>query len=192
VSKFGVIFASAQANFGIGGLTVVIVRDDLIGRVEPSTPSMLNYKLLSDNRSMYNTPPVFNIYMTKLMLDWMISIGGLEELKRRNERKASIIYDFLDISKFYTTPVDNKCRSMMVVRFFTGEADLDEKFITEAEAAGFINLRADKNVGGMCAAIYNSMPTEGVEKLVEFMKTFEHENPRFTDYIEEENILPVL
>ena len=192
VSKFGVIFASAQANFGIAGLTVVIVRDDLIGRVEPSTPSMLNYKLLSDNRSMYNTPPVFNIYMTKLMLDWMVSIGGLEELKRRNERKASIIYDFLDISKFYTTPVDNKCRSMMVVRFFTGEADLDEKFITEAEAAGFINLRADKNVGGMCAAIYNSMPVEGIEKLVEFMKAFEHENPRFNDYIEEESILPVL
>lgn len=181
VSKFGLIFASAEANFGIAGLTVVIVRDDLIGRVDPSTPSTLNYKLLADNRSMYDTPPVFNLYMMKHMVDWMISIGGLDELKRRNEHKASIIYDELDRSQYYTTPVDKKCRSMMVVRFFTGDAELDEKFIAEAEARGLTNLRADKNIGGMRAAIFNSMPLEGIEKLKELMKEFAEDNPRFDD-----------
>lgn len=179
VSKFGLIFASAEANFGIAGLTLVIVRDDLIGRVDASTPSMLNYKLLADNRSMYNTPPVFNIYMMKLMADWMVSIGGLDELKRRNEHKASIIYDELDRSQYYTTPVDKKCRSMMVVRFFTGDAELDEKFIAEAEAIGLTNLRAEKNIGGMRAAIFNSMTLDGIEKLKEFMKDFADNNPRF-------------
>ncbi len=179
VSKFGLIFASAEANFGIAGVTLVIVRDDLIGRVDPLTPSMLNYKLLADNRSMYNTPPVFNIYMMKLMVDWLISIGGLVELKRRNEHKASIIYDELDRSQYYTTPVDNKCRSMMVVRFCIGDAELDEKFIKEAEERGLTNLRADKNIGGMRAAIFNSMPLAGIEKLRDFMKEFAEENTRF-------------
>ena len=182
VSKFGLIFASAEANFGIAGLTLVIVRDDLIGRVDPLTPSMLNYKLLADNRSMYNTPPVYNIYMMKLVLDWITSIGGLEELKRRNEHKASLIYDDLDKSKFYTTPVDNRCRSMMVIRFFTGDAELDEKFLTEAEARGLVNLRAEKNIGGMRAAIYNSMPIEGIEALRKLMKDFADDNPRFGDF----------
>lgn len=182
VTKFGLIFASAEANFGIAGLTLVIVRDDLIGRVNPLTPSMLNYKLLADNRSMYNTPPVYNIYMMKLVLDWITSIGGLEELKRRNEHKASMIYDDLDKSKFYTTPVDNRCRSMMVIRFFTGDAELDEKFLTEAEARGLVNLRAQKNIGGMRAAIYNSMPIEGIEALRKFMKEFAEDNPRFGDF----------
>ena len=179
VAKFGLIFASAEANFGIAGLTLVIVRDDLIGRVNPLTPAMLNYKLLADHRSMYNTPPIFNIYMMKLMVDWMLSIGGLDELKRRNEHKAGVIYDELDRSQYYTTPVDNRCRSMMVVRFFTGDAELDEKFIAEAEARGLINLRADKNIGGMRAAIYNSMPIDGIHKLKELMKEFAAENPRF-------------
>ena len=179
VSKFGLIFASAEANFGIAGVTLVIVRDDLISRVDPMTPSKLNYKLLADSRSMYSTPPVFNIYMMKLMVDWMTSIGGLVELKRRNEHKASILYDELDRSPYYTTPVDNKCRSMMVIRFFTGEAELDEKFIAEAEERGLTNLRADKNIGGMRAAIYNSMSLEGIEKLREFMKEFSEDNPRF-------------
>ena len=128
---------------------------------------------------MYNTPPVFNIYMMKLMVDWMISIGGLDELKRRNEHKASIIYDELDRSQYYTTPVDNKCRSMMVVRFMIDDHKLDEKFIREAEEHGLINLRADKNVGGMRAAIYNSMTLEGIEKLKQFMKEFAEDNPRF-------------
>ena len=173
------IFASSEANFGIAGVTLVIVRDDLIGRVNPLTPSMLNYKLLSDNRSMYNTPPIFNIYMMKLMVDWMVSIGGLVELKRRNEHKASILYDELDRSKYYTTPVDNRCRSMMVIRFFTGDAELDEKFLAEAEERGLTNLRAEKNIGGMRAAIFNSMPIEGIEKLKQFMKDFADDNPRF-------------
>ena len=177
VSKFGVIFASAQANFGIAGLTVVIVRDDLIGRVPPLTPAMLNYKLLADNRSMYNTPPVFAIYMMDLMLEWMINIGGLVEIKRRNERKASLLYDFFDNSRYYTAPVDNKCRSITNIRFFTGDQEYDEKFITDAEANGLINLAAESNVGGMCAAVYNSMPIDGVNKLIEFMSNFEKLNP---------------
>ena len=178
VSKFGLIFASAEANFGIAGLTLVIVRDDLIGRVNPLTPSMLNYKLLADNRSMYNTPPVFAIYIMKLMMEWMIEAGGLIEIKRRNERKASLIYDFLDTSRYYTAPVESRYRSMTSIRFFTGDQEYDEKFITEAAKEGLINLEADKNVGGMCASIYNSMTIDGVNKLLEFMKNFEHANPR--------------
>lgn len=178
VSKFGVIFASAQANFGIAGLTVVIVRDDLIGRVAPSTPSMLNYKLLSDNRSMYNTPPVFAIYMMSLMLEWMISLGGLVEIKRRNERKASLLYDFFDNTKYYTAPVETKCRSITNVRFFTGDQEYDEKLIAAAEENGLINLKGEQNIGGMCAAIYNSMPIEGVNKLIEFLGDFEKMNPK--------------
>ena len=172
VSRFGLIFASAEANFGIAGLTLVIVRDDLISRVDPLTPSVLNYKIIADSRSMYNTPPVFNVYMMKLMADWMLFIGGLEELKRRNERKAGIIYDELDRSDFYTAPVDHKCRSMMIVRFFTGDADLDEQFLDEAQKQGLTNLRADKIIGGMRAAIFNSMPVEGIEKLRQFMRDF--------------------
>ena len=182
VSKFGLIFASSEANFGIAGLTIVIVRDDLIGRVDPLTPSMLNYKILADSRSMSDTPAVYNVYMMKLVLDWITSIGGLDELKRRNEHKASIIYDELDRSKFYTTPVDNRCRSMMVVRFFTGDAELDEKFLAEAESRGLVNLRAEKNIGGMRAAIFNSMPIEGIEALKKLMKEFAEDNPRFGDY----------
>ena len=176
VSKFGLIFASAESNFGIAGLTLVIVRDDLISRVDPSTPSMLNYKLLAERRSMYDTPPVYNIYMMKLMVDWMQSIGGLEELKRRNEHKASLIYDELDHSEFYTAPVNSKCRSMMNIRFHTDNKELDEKFIKEAAEQGFVNLRADSILGGMCASIYNSMPLEGIEKLRQFMHKFEIDN----------------
>ena len=116
--------------------------------------------------------------MMNLMLEWMISVGGLVEIKRRNERKASVLYDFFDNSRYYTTPVDNKCRSMMAVRFFTGDQEYDEKFIEGAEKAGLINLRADKNIGGMCASIYNSMPIEGVNKLLEYMKEFEQDNPK--------------
>lgn len=181
VSKFGLIFACAEANFGIAGLTLVIVRDDLISRVDNLTPSVLNYKIHAESRSMYNTPPVFNIYMMKLMADWMLSIGGLDELKRRNEHKAGIIYDELDRSDFYTAPVDHKCRSMMVVRFFTGDSDLDEEFLTEAEARGLVNLRADKIMGGMRAAIFNSMPIEGIEKLRQFMRDFadDHQDSKY-------------
>lgn len=176
VTKFGLIFASAESNFGIAGLTLVIVRDDLISRADPGTPSMLNYKLLANSRSMYDTPPVYNIYVMKLMVEWMLSIGGLEELKRRNEHKASLIYDELDNSDYYTAPVNSKCRSMMNIRFHTDNKDLDEKFIKEAEAQGLVNLRADNILGGMCASIYNSMPIEGIEKLKKFMNEFAQDN----------------
>ena len=181
VSKFGLIFASAESNFGIAGLTLVIVRDELIGRVDPMTPATMNYKLLADSDPAFNGASVFGIYMMKLMVDWMLSIGGLDELKRRNEYKASLIYDELDRANYYTRPVDSKYRSMMVVRFHTGDAELDRKFISEAADQGLLNLAAEENIGGMCAALYNSMTIDGIEKLRQFMKDFSEENPRFVD-----------
>ena len=180
VTKFGLIYAGAQINIAPAGLTIVIVRNDLIGDARPDTPAMFDYKLLSENRSLYNTPPVYNIYMAKLTLEWMLSVGGLEEMKRRNERKASLLYDYLDGSgqSYYTAPVDKKCRSMMNVAFVTGDGELDKKFAKEAAERGLINLAGHPSVGGMCASIYNAMPYEGVEKLVEFMKEFAKSNPR--------------
>ena len=176
VSKFGLIFAAAEANFGIAGLTLVIVRDDLISRAAPDTPAMLNYKVLANRHSLYDTPPVFNIYMMKLMMDWMTSIGGLEELKRRNEYKASLLYDELDHSEYYTVPVSKNCRSMLNVRFHTSDRDIDKAFIEKAAEEGLLNLSADKNLGGMAASIYSSMPIEGVEKLKHFIRTFADDN----------------
>ena len=178
VSKFGLLYAGAQKNIAPAGLTIVIVREDLIGNARPDTPVMLDYKILADNASLYNTPPCYCIYMAKLVFDWVLSIGGLEEMKRRNERKASLIYDYLDSQKYYTAPVDKKCRSMMNVVFVTGNADLDKKFVKEAEAAGLRNLAGHRSIGGMRASIYNAMPYEGVEKLVSFMKKFANENPK--------------
>ena len=178
VSKFGLIYASAQKNIGPAGLTIVIVRDDLIGNARSDTPAMLDYKILSENSSMYNTPPVWSIYVTKLVLEWIISLGGLDEMKRRNERKASLLYDYLDGQLYYTSPVDKKCRSMMNVIFVTGDAELDKKFAKEAEREGLINLKGHRSVGGMRASIYNAMPYEGVEKLVAFMKRFAEDNPK--------------
>ena len=178
VSKFGLIYASAQKNLGAAGLTVVIVRDDLIGSAKEGTPSVHDYKILSDNKSMYNTPPVWNIYVAKLVLEWIISIGGLDEMKRRNERKASLLYDYLDGQVYYTSPVDKKCRYMMNVIFVTGDAELDKKFAAEAEKEGLMNLKGHRSVGGMRASIYNSMSYEGVEKLVAFMKRFAEDNPK--------------
>ena len=176
VTKFGLIYAGAQKNVAPAGLTIVIVRNDLIGNAREDTPAMLDYKEMAENDSMYNTPPCWCIYMAKLVFDWILSIGGLEEMKRRNERKASILYDYLDSQDYYTAPVDKKCRSMMNVVFVTGDADLDKKFAKEASAAGLKNLKGHRSVGGMRASIYNAMPIEGVEKLVEFMKKFEEEN----------------
>ena len=181
VSRFGLIYASAQKNIAPAGLTVVIVRRDLVGKARPDTPAMLDYKAHAENGSMYNTPPTFSVYMAKLVLEWIDSIGGLEEMKRRNERKASLIYDYLDSQHYYTASVDKKCRSMMNVVFVTGRPDLDERFIREAEAEGLVNLKGDRSVGGMRASIYNAMPYEGVEKLVEFMKKFALENPKVQD-----------
>ena len=180
VTKFGVIYAGGQINISPSGLTVVIVRGDLIGDAREDTPSMLDYKLLAENNSMYNAPPIFGIYMAKLVLEWMLSIGGLEEMKRRNEKKASLLYDYLDGrgQSYYTAPVDKKCRSMMNVCFVTGDGELDKKFAAEAAEHGLINLEGTPGVGGLCASLYNSMPYEGVEKLVEFMKEFAKNNPK--------------
>ena len=178
VSKVGLIYAGAQKNVAPAGVTIVIARNDLIGNARPDTPAMLDYKLMAENDSMYNTPPCWCIYMAKLVFDWILSIGGLEEMKRRNEKKASLLYDYLDSQTYYAAPVDKKCRSMMNVVFVTGDAELDKKFAKEAAAAGLKNLKGHRSVGGMRASIYNAMPYEGVEKLVEFMKEFALNNPK--------------
>ena len=178
VSKFGLIYAGAQKNIAPAGLTIVIVRQDLVGNAREDTPAMLDYALQVENGSMYNTPPCWCIYMAKLVFEWILSIGGLEEMKRRNEKKASLLYDYLDSQSYYTAPVDKKCRSMMNVVFVTGDAELDKKFAKEASAAGLKNLKGHRSVGGMRASIYNAMPYEGVEALVAFMKKFAQENPK--------------
>ncbi len=178
VSKFGVLYAGAQKNVAPAGLTIVIIREDLVGNARPDTPAMLDYKNMAENDSMYNTPPCWCIYMAKLVFDWILSIGGLDEMKRRNERKASLLYDYLDSQTYYTAPVDKKCRSMMNVVFVTGDAELDKKFASEAAKCGLKNLKGHRSVGGMRASIYNAMPEEGVAKLVAFMKKFAQENPK--------------
>ncbi len=176
VTKFGVIYAGAQKNMGPSGLTVVIVREDLLGNQREDTPVMLNWKEMADNDSMYNTPPCYAIYVAGLVFKWVLELGGLEKMKEINEKKAAILYDFLDNSKLFKAVAEKEYRSMMNVTFVTGDADLDKKFCKEAEAAGFVNVKGHRSVGGMRASIYNAMPTEGVEKLVEFMKKFEAEN----------------
>ncbi|MCI9450187.1 MAG: 3-phosphoserine/phosphohydroxythreonine transaminase [Clostridiales bacterium] len=178
VSKFGLIYAGAQKNVAPAGLTIVIVREDLIGNAREGTPSMLDYKLMADNDSMYNTPPCWPIYVAGMVFDWILSIGGLEEMKRMNEKKAALLYDYLDNQDYYTAPVEKSSRSMMNVTFVTGDAELDKKFPKEAEKAGLMNLKGHRSVGGMRASIYNAMPYEGVEKLVEFMKDFAEKNPK--------------
>ncbi|MBQ8371441.1 MAG: 3-phosphoserine/phosphohydroxythreonine transaminase [Clostridia bacterium] len=184
VSKFALIYAGAQKNIAPAGLTIVIVRDDLIGNARPDTPAMLDYKAMADNDSMYNTPPCFAIYMAKLVFEWILSIGGLDEMKRRNERKASVLYDYLDGGQqYYTSSVDKNCRSMMNVVFTTGDAELDKKFVKAADASGFKNLKGHRSVGGMRASIYNAMPHEGVEKLVAFMQEFAENNPKLQGYV---------
>ena len=177
VSKFGLLYAGAQKNMGPAGLTVVIVREDLVGHAMEITPTMLNYQTHVDNGSMFNTPPCYSIYICMLVLDWLKNeIGGLEEMKKINEKKAGILYDFLDQSKLFHGTVVKKDRSLMNVPFVTGNEEMDAKFVKEAAAADFVNLKGHRSVGGMRASIYNAMPTEGVEKLVEFMKVFEKNN----------------
>lgn len=178
VSKFGVIYAGAQKNMAPAGVTVVIVREDLLGNARPETPAMLNWQLMADNGSMYNTPPCYSIYIAKLVYDWIASIGGLDEMKKRNEKKAALLYDYLDSQDYYIAPVEPASRSMMNVTFVTGDADLDKKFASEAAAQGLKNLKGHRSVGGMRASIYNAMPYEGVEALVAFMKKFAAENPK--------------
>ena len=178
VTKFGVIYAGAQKNMAPAGLTVVIVREDLLGNARSETPSMLDWKLMADNDSMYNTPPCYAIYMAGLVYEWVLSIGGLEKMKEMNQKKAALLYDYLDSQDYYIAPVRKDCRSMMNVTFVTGVEELDKKFPKEAEKNGLMNLKGHRSVGGMRASIYNAMPYEGVEKLVAFMKKFAEENPK--------------
>jgi len=177
VSKFGLLFAGAQKNLAPAGLTIVIVREDLIGNAMDFTPTMFNYKTHADAGSMFNTPPCYTIYMAKLVLEWIKNdIGGLEKMKERNIKKASLIYDYLDSSKMFRGTVVKEDRSLMNIPFVTDSDELNAKFIKEAEENGFINLKGHRSVGGMRASVYNAMPIEGVEKLVAFMKKFEEEN----------------
>lgn len=178
VSKFALIYAGAQKNMSAAGLTVVIVREDLLGKARPDTPAMLDYKLMADNDSMYNTPPCYCIYIAKLVYEWILSLGGLEQVKALNEKKAKLLYDYLDSQDYYIAPVEKESRSMMNVTFVTGDAELDKKFASEASKAGLVNLKGHRSVGGMRASIYNAMPYAGVEKLVAFMKEFANENPK--------------
>ena len=178
VTKFGLIYAGAQKNMAPAGLTIVIVREDLIGKVREDAPAMFDYKLMADNDSMYNTPPCYCIYIAKLVYEWILSIGGLDAMKARNEKKAKLLYDYLDSQDYYIAPVEKESRSMMNVTFVTGDAELDKKFASEASAAGLKNLKGHRSVGGMRASIYNAMPMEGVEALVEFMKEFAKNNPK--------------
>ena len=177
VSRFGLLYAGAQKNVAPAGLTIVIVREDLLGEPMEFTPTMFNYKVMAENDSMYNTPPCWPIYISKLVLEWIKKdIGGLEKMEERNVRKAQLLYDFLDQSQLFQGCADKDSRSIMNVTFVTGDKDLDAKFVKEAAEAGFVNLKGHRSVGGMRASIYNAMPEEGIVKLVEFMKKFELEN----------------
>nr|WP_316614801.1 3-phosphoserine/phosphohydroxythreonine transaminase [uncultured Ruminococcus sp.] len=177
VTKFGMLYGGAQKNVAPAGVTICIIREDLLGKARDITPTMLNYQIHADNGSMYNTPPCYTIYIMKLVLEWIKNdIGGLEKMKELNERKAKILYDFLDSSELFKGTVVPEDRSLMNVPFVTGDTDLDAKFVAAAKEAGFINIKGHRTVGGMRASIYNAMPIEGVEKLVAFMKKFEEEN----------------
>ncbi|MBR0231355.1 MAG: 3-phosphoserine/phosphohydroxythreonine transaminase [Clostridia bacterium] len=176
VSKYGVIYAGAQKNMGPAGMTLVIIREDLIGNAREGTPVMLDYKVQAENGSMYNTPPTYAIYIAGLVYEWLLQTGGLEERERINMQKAALLYDYLDSSKLFRPTADRECRSLMNVCFVTGDPEKDKAFCSAAAKAGFVNLKGHRSVGGMRASIYNAMPAEGVEKLVEFMKAYEKEN----------------
>jgi phosphoserine aminotransferase len=177
VTKYGLIFAGVQKNVGPAGVVIVIIREDLISEdTLPATPTMLKYKIHADNKSLYNTPPAYGIYICGKVFKWIKNMGGLEAMKARNEKKAKILYDYLDQSKLFKGTVVKEDRSLMNVPFVTGDANLDAKFVKEAKAAGLENLKGHRTVGGMRASIYNAMPIEGVEALVDFMKKFEEEN----------------
>ena len=177
VTKYGIIYGGAQKNIGPAGVVILIIREDLItDTCLPGTPTMLKYKTHADNGSMYNTPPAYGIYVCGKVFKWLKKQGGLEAMKAYNEKKAAILYDFLDESHLFKGTVVKKDRSLMNVPFITGDKDLDAKFVKEAEAAGFVNLKGHRSVGGMRASIYNAMPLEGVGKLVAFLKEFEEKN----------------
>ena len=177
VTKYGLIYGGVQKNVGPAGMAIVIIREDLIREdVLPGTPSMLTYKIHADARSLYNTPPAYSIYMCGKVFKWLKKQGGLAAMKERNEKKAGILYDYLEESRLFKSSVNPKDRSLMNVTFMTGDGELDAKFVKEAKAAGLESLKGHRSVGGMRASIYNAMPIEGVEALVAFMKKFEEEN----------------
>lgn len=176
VTRFGLIYAGAQKNMAPAGLTVVIIRNDLIGHATKNCPTMFDYKIHADNGSMYNTPPTYTIYMCMLVLEWLKSLGGISEIEKINREKAKLFYDYLDNSAIFSGTVVPEDRSLMNIPFITGNEELDAKFIKESKAAGFVNLKGHRTVGGMRASIYNAMPIEGVKSLIEFMKKFELEN----------------
>lgn len=176
VSKFGLLYAGAQKNMGPAGVTVVIIRDDLITGAIEGTPTMFDYKIHADNGSMYNTPPTYAIYMCMLVFEWLKELGGIDVMYKINQEKAKILYDYLDNSKMFRGTVVKEDRSLMNVPFVTDSDELNAKFIKEAKARGFVNLKGHRTVGGMRASIYNAMPVEGVQALVDFMKEFEENN----------------
>ena len=177
VTKYGMLYGGVQKNIGPAGVVIAVIREDLIREdVLPGTPTMLRYKTHADNGSMYNTPPAYGIYICGKVFKWLRGMGGLEVMKEYNERKAKVLYDFLDSSDLFKGTVVKQDRSLMNVPFVTGNTDLDAKFVKAASEAGFVNLKGHRSVGGMRASIYNAMPIEGVEKLVQFMEKFEKEN----------------
>jgi phosphoserine aminotransferase len=176
VSKFGLIFAGAQKNIGPAGVTVVIVREDLIGHALEITPIMLDYKIHAESQSLYNTPPCYAIYIAKLVFEWVKKQGGVAAIQKINEQKAKMLYDYLDNSKMFKGTASPESRSLMNIPFTSPSEDLDKKFIKETEKIGMVNLKGHRSVGGMRASIYNAMPIDGLKKLVDFMKKFETEN----------------
>ena len=174
VTDYGMLYGGAQKNVGPAGVVIAIIREDLIREdVLPGTPTMLRYKTHADAGSMYNTPPTYGIYICGKVFKWLLQMGGLEEMQRRNVEKADILYGYLDSSKFFHNQVVKKDRSIMNATFVTGDPELDARFVAEAAQAGFVNLKGHRSVGGMRASIYNAMPIEGVKKLVGFMESFE-------------------
>jgi phosphoserine aminotransferase len=176
VNKFGVIYAGAQKNIGPAGLTIAIVRRDLMGRAQDNCPAMLNYQTAADNDSMYNTPPTYSIYLAGLVFKWLKNQGGLAAMEVVNRRKAAKLYDYIDGSGFYANPVELASRSLMNVPFTLADADLDKAFLSQADAAGLMNLKGHRSVGGMRASIYNAVTEEAVDTLIDFMREFARQN----------------
>ena len=176
VSKFGLIYAGAQKNIGPSGLTIVIVREDLLGQAQKATPCIMNYKTAADNDSMYNTPPTYAWYLAGLVFEWLKDLGGVKEIAKVNQQKAEILYQVIDESKFYLNNIDKQYRSKMNIPFWLKDESMNEQFLSESEAAGLTALKGHRIVGGMRASIYNAMPLEGVQALVDFMKQFEQRN----------------
>ncbi|MEW5815915.1 MAG: 3-phosphoserine/phosphohydroxythreonine transaminase [Spirochaetota bacterium] len=176
VTKFGLIYAGAQKNLGPAGVTLVIIRKDLLGKHRAPTPTMLRYSVHAEENSLYNTPPCYGVYIVKLVLEWLKAMGGVAAIYKINQEKAALLYNFLDNSRFFKGTVREKDRSLMNIPFVLPTEELNTKFIKEVEKKGFVNLKGHRSVGGMRASIYNAMPLEGVKKLVEFMKAFEQQN----------------